>query len=164
MKYSFDDLSLRHCESKERFSAAVDYFAAADIPNEFFLAPVTAGSEVYGKDYWEGFAKVLVKRGIAKLGGDKRKMLYWLQDLNWPGSGEVAEFVRQNFNVLKQEIIECVAEAHYIRDIIWFKNLLSFFNGKNDYAKTVADYLEDDCWKDFDNKFNLADLFCELKK
>lgn len=162
MKYVIDDLSLRLCDNKEHFAAAVDYFAAADIPNDFFLEPVAVGSTVYGKEYWEGFAKVLVKRGILKLDGDKQKILRWLEDLNWPGSGEIVAFISENLNDFIPDITVCLSAAYKARDVIWFKNMLSFFCDKSDYVKSVVDYLEDDCWKDFAKRFTLADIICEL--
>lgn len=163
MKFIIDDLSLKLCDNKERFAAAVNYFADGEIQNSFFLAPVTVGSDVYGKEYWEGFAKVLVKRGILKLGDDKQKVLHWLEDLNWPGSGEIIELVSQNLNDFKPDIIVCLSAALESRDIIWFKNMLSLFYDKSEYVKTIVDYLDDDCWKDFDDKIKLTDLFSELK-
>ncbi|MDE7256873.1 MAG: hypothetical protein K2N50_02815 [Clostridia bacterium] len=159
MKFIIDDLSLRLCDNKERFAAAVEYFADGDITNDFFLAPVTVGSAIYGKEYWEGFAKVLVKRGVLKLGNDRQKILHWLEDFSWPGSGEIIEFVSQNLTDFLPDIIVCLSAAVKTRDVIWFKNILSFFYSKSECIKTVVGYLDDDCWKDFNVKFKLVDLF-----
>lgn len=161
MKYNFSDLSDKDKEKREK---AVLYFISSDVPNAEFLKqffpPYAPPYSL--KTYWEGCAQVLCGRGLFALENCLNDLLLWWQDKNWPGFCTVENFVLENKVVFLSFIKGRLREAYNEKDIGWFKNLLELLL-KTDLNLTekqirefeaILEYLEDDCWKDFETKFN----------
>lgn len=174
MGYSIRDLSKAVPVPARKFRQIVQYFAESDIPNAFFVAPVLgipctapvpdgATPGRYGKSYWDGFAAVLAARGLLRVGDVKADMLHWVEDINWPGSAAVILFVRQNFCEFLPEIFSALREAHGKKDVGWFENLLGCFLHDLPLAQELLDYLQEDCWKDFDGDYGIERVLQRLK-
>lgn len=179
MKYSIQDLSLNMPVNSQKFKKIVKYFAESDIPNTYFVAPVSDNPCLtpvldsippanHGKNYWDGFAAVLVARGLPEIDDVKADMLHWLEDINWPGNASIIIFVKQNLSAFRDEIFSALKEAYENKDIIWFENLLHCFLSGSTYAREILEYLKEDCWKDFDMIYGIDNvlqrLHCEFEK
>lgn len=160
MKYDISELSADALRDN-----VVNYFAESDLPNKFFVASIVDNShfERFGKNHWDGFAAVLVARGIPRISDVKADMLHWWEDLNWPGNPTIITFVRQNLIEFETEILSAVKEAYDKNDIIWFENLLLCSFGNSANVKDILQYLEEDCWKDFDKKYGIENVLSILK-
>ncbi len=168
MRYSYCDLS---DADVFRRAQAVEYFITSDIPNEEFLKQFFPPYSVpYSlKTYWEGCAQVLCGRGVIKLSKHFNKILFWFQDDNYPGFSTVEKFIMDNSEVCLPYVKEELKKQYQKRDIGWFKNLLklriridSTLDKKQiSKANQLLEYLEDDEWKDCEQKFTslIADLF-----
>lgn len=156
-----EDLTLY---GQKRRVDAVNYFAKSDLPNSFFLQQFFGDKGGLGKRYWQSFAEVLCARGLPRVADVADDMLIWLQDINWPGSGTIIKFVQAHFNEFKPSIIRAVERAHSERDVIWFEWLLSYFFLNSAYAHEIVDYLDDDCWKEFDKIYGMKTLLAEMEK
>lgn len=174
MRYTIRDLSETVPASAREFGQAVQYFAESDIPNAFFVAPVLGAPSAapvsdgaapvrYGKSYWNGFAAVLAARGLPRADDVKADMLHWVEDINWPGSGAVILFVRQNFCAFLPEIFSALQEAYAERDVGWFKNLLECFLYDLPLAQELSEYFQEDCWKDFDGDYGIENVLQQLR-
>lgn len=157
---NFYDLSERDMGKR---TAAIAYFISDDTPNEEFLKQFYPPYEPpYSlKECWEGCAEVLCGRGIAALKDNLKDILLWWQDENWPGYSTIEKFVLQNELTFLPYIRESLSMARREGDIIWYKNLLNLLlkadealtTEQTEIIEQILDYLEDDCWKDFDRKF-----------
>lgn len=174
MKYIIQDLSLNIPVNSRKFQRIVKYFAESDIPNAYFVAPISdkpcltpvldgVPPADHGKNYWEGFAAVLVSRGLPKINDVKADMLHWLEDINWPGNVSIILFVKQNLSSFLAEIFSALKEACNNKDVIWFENLLHCFLYDSIYVQEILEYLEEDCWKDFDIKYGIDNVLQRLK-
>lgn len=45
------------------------------------------------KDYWDGAAETVIRLGYPRVKSILPGLLEWIQDLNWPGSREIADFL-----------------------------------------------------------------------
>ncbi len=45
------------------------------------------------KDYWDGAAETVIRLGYPRVKSILPGLLEWIQDLNWPGAGEIADFL-----------------------------------------------------------------------
>ncbi|WP_254848748.1 DUF5071 domain-containing protein [Paenibacillus odorifer] len=45
------------------------------------------------KDYWDGAAETVIRLGYPRVKSILPGLLEWIQDLNWPGAGEIAGFL-----------------------------------------------------------------------
>lgn len=81
----------------------IDFFADSEFPNSFFVKQfeLEVNSPYYEKKYWRSFARILVKRGARRTRDVSKKILYWLQDLNWSGSAIIFNYVADNIVFLK---------------------------------------------------------------
>lgn len=174
MKYTIQDLSLNIPVNSREFKNMVKYFAESDIPNAYFVAPISDNPctapvldgvlpAEHGKKYWDGFAAVLVARGLPKINDVKADILHWVEDINWPGSDAVIIFVNQNFSAFLPEIFATLEEAYDKKDIGWFENLLGCFFEESPYVQEILEYLEDDCWKEFDIKYGIDNVLQRVK-
>ncbi|WP_407309950.1 DUF5071 domain-containing protein [Desulfosporosinus sp. SB140] len=67
------------------------------------------------KSYWESAAMVLNNIGYPRVRQVLPKILAWLQDLNWPGAKEVAEFLLN----IGRPVVPYVREVLRGNDEIW---------------------------------------------
>lgn len=86
-----------------------------------------------------------------------------LEDINWPGNVSVIPFVKQNLSAFLPEIFSALGEAYDKKDVIWFENLLRCFLSGSPYVQEISAYLEEDRWKDFDEKYGIDNLLQRLK-
>lgn len=174
MKYTIQDLSLDLPRNSRKFKRIVKYFAESDIPNAYFVAPILDKPCLtpvldgippadHGKKYWDGFAEVLVTRGLPKINDVKAEMLHWLQDINWPGNASIIIFVKQNLSAFSSEIFSALKEAYENKDVIWFENLLHCFLYDSKYVQEILAYLEEDRWKDFEIKYGIDNVLHRLR-
>lgn len=174
MKYTIQDLSLDIPVNSREFQRIVRYFAESDIPNTYFVAPLSENPCLtpvidgvqpasHGKNYWDGFAAVLVARGLPKINDVKADMLHWLEDINWPGNALIIIFVKQNLSEFLTEIFSALKKAYNNKDVIWFENLLHCFLYNSLYVQEILDFLKEDCWKDFDIKYGIDNVLQKLK-
>lgn len=174
MKYSIRDLSLDIPINSRKFKRIVKYFAESDIPNSYFVAPISDKPCLtpvldgippadHGKNYWNGFAAVLVSRGLPKMNDVKADMLHWVEDVNWPGNASIIMFVKQNLSAFLSEIFSALKEAYEKKDVIWFENLLRCFLYDSMVVQEILEYLEEDRWKDFDIKYGIDNVLQRLK-
>ena len=54
-----------------------------------------------------------------------KKLLIWLQDINWPGSDIIFNFVVENINDFSYSIKETLLEALYNNDDVWIISILT---------------------------------------
>lgn len=108
-------------------NGSVDKFAESDLSNGFFLQQFTKiGEEPFcQKKYWTSFAKILIKRGIDRISDVRETMLIWLQDINWPGSDLIWDFVLANYTEYLQPLKKCIVSAIITDDSAWLNALLS---------------------------------------
>jgi hypothetical protein len=161
--FSIEDL---YADKNSNFNnEAVDYFVSSEYPNSYFLQqfypPYSA--PFYHKKYWEAFAQILIRRGLPKINDVKCDILQWLKDVNWSGCTAITQFILSNRSCFQQEILNSIYKAYKEKDIIWFKNLLVVFFQKNSYALEIVEYLDDDCWKDFDTKYGIENTLKKLQ-
>lgn len=45
------------------------------------------------KDYWDGAAETVIRLGYPRVKSILPGLLEWIQDINWPGAGEIADFL-----------------------------------------------------------------------
>lgn len=45
------------------------------------------------KDYWDGAAETVIRLGYPRVKSILSGLLEWIQDINWPGAGEIAVFL-----------------------------------------------------------------------
>ena len=111
----------------DRFVSESDValFADSNLPNAFFLQHfLCPGAEPFcRKRYWRSFARVLISRGIERIADVKKELLIWLQDVNWPGSAEVFQFILFNLLSFQDEIKISMLEAVKTKDEAWFSAL-----------------------------------------
>lgn len=155
-----EDLTLY---GQKRRVCAVNYFAKGGLPNSFFLQQFFGNEGGFGKRYWQSFAEVLCARGLPRVADVADDMLIWLQDINWPGSGAIIQFVKAHFNEFKPAVIRAVERARSERDVIWFEWLLLCFFPNSTYVQELVDYLDDDNWKEFDKIYGMQALLVELE-
>lgn len=113
-------------ENTEVSENIIDFFADSEFPNSFFVKQfeLEVYSPYYEKKYWRSFARILVKRGARRTRDVSKKILYWLQDLNWPGSAIIFNYVADNIAFFKDIIRECIVEATD-NDEEWIMSLFS---------------------------------------
>ncbi len=80
-----------------------------------------------GKWSWEDEAKILITRGYPKVKDILPEMFIWLQDMNWPGSDEIVEFLSNLPREIMIENLEIVTKkAKTENDIGWLYWLREF--------------------------------------
>ena len=134
----FDYLDHLKILNLENYDKMIKHYANSDLPNSWFVAPFTNCCLDAFKDYLHFFARVITFRGLPKINDIKTEMLFWLQDVNWPGAGEICYFIRDNFLDFKDLIIRQIFHALDIEedlylkgekhnDIVWAEALLGQF-------------------------------------
>ncbi len=108
-------------------------FARSSLPNAFFVRQFThIGLQPFcQKKYWRAFALVLISRGINNVADVYNEMLMWLQDINWPGSVEMASFVADNFTQFREIIKDSLLQAINTSDEAWANALLTIIYRSN---------------------------------
>lgn len=88
--------------------------------NQYFANPF----DFMHKDYWEYAAKVIIKRGYLEVENVIPELFVWLQDINWPGSYDIFQFL---CSIPKDAILkyfeDTVKEAIRLSDEIWLFQL-----------------------------------------
>lgn len=106
----------------------IDFFANSELPNTWFLQqfskPPHNKYPFYQKQYWELFAKIIIKRGVKSIKKEDILILNWFQEFNWPGLREIAVFVRENSLFFKDYFVRAVVEAFTLDDLLWLEMLL----------------------------------------
>jgi hypothetical protein len=93
---------------------------------------------VFGKNYWENSAKVLLKIGYPKIKNIIPGLFEWLQDMNWPGALIVREIL---LNLPKDALLNNYEDAIYKatseNDEEWLLNLKLFWDDYNNKSKNL---------------------------
>ena len=99
----------------------------SDLPNDFFVQQfdLPAKKPFCDKKYWRSFAKILTSRKLENTPEIYKKLLIWLQDINWPGSDIIFNFVVENINDFSYSIKETLLEALYNNDDVWIISILT---------------------------------------
>lgn len=105
----------------------IEKFAKSKLKNEFFVQQFeTIVKEPFSeKKYWKSFARILIKRGINEIYSVQKQILIWLQDINWPGSDIIFDFIVNNITMFKESIKECLVETLKNDDEAWLNALLT---------------------------------------
>lgn len=124
--FFIDNLYLLAENEKIVTKQTIDMFANSNLPNSYFVKQFTdIGQQPFcDKKYWRSFSRILIARGANALTDVYRQMLMWLQDINWPGSVEIANFVCQNFDAFCTAARRCVDQALQASDDAWLNCLL----------------------------------------
>lgn len=120
--------NLIELDDRYNYSLAVEYFVNSNIPNYEFVRHLTNDrTELHSqKCLWQGFAEVLVKRGLPKVKDVIKEMLMWYQDANWPGFITIHNFIFEHKEELKDEILTAYQEAKLTNDYSWIEWLEEF--------------------------------------
>lgn len=115
---------------------SLNRFVESELPNEFFLKQfIYPGVAPFcEKKYWKSFAKILIKRGLNRTTDVRAAMLIWLQDINWPGSDLIWNYVLANVSEFKDALKECVIFSITENDEAWLNALLSIFFKSNGFS------------------------------
>ncbi|WP_340009016.1 DUF5071 domain-containing protein [Paenibacillus sp. FSL K6-0276] len=71
-------------EEKEDAIKKLQYIEDEDI--HLLLQPIS-------KEYWDGAAETVIRLGYPRVKSILSGLLEWIQDTNWPGAGEIADFL-----------------------------------------------------------------------
>lgn len=147
----------------EEWEKVVEAFAASELPNSYFLQHFqTNKNRKLDSAMWDGFAAVLVKRGLPKINDVKKELLVWWQDPNWVGFDRIEKLVLSHGEEFLPEIKEVILQAIEARDVIWFEWLLYMLLEKLNWWLTetqkekmeeILEYLSDDNWKEFESLY-----------
>lgn len=102
---------------------------------QFFIQPFT---EQFNKNIWENCAVILSNKSDSDISPYLKELLFWLQDMNWPGAQRIYDrFLHyENDSLFYQVYEECEKMAANTTDEIWLENLFSLKRARQGITKT----------------------------
>ena len=87
-----------------------------------FIQPLTPK---HNKNVWENCAVIIVGKSDEKLKPHLIELLYWLQDMNWPGAFYILDRLQKysDDDSMNNAINACIEKAIEFNDEVWERNL-----------------------------------------
>lgn len=93
-----------------------------------FLRPYYNGKS---KSLWDNCAIILSEKTDKDLAPHFTSLIYWIQDLNWPGALIIFERLKNFKEVLiDNDIKRYIEEADLLKDEIWKENLQALYDAR----------------------------------
>ena len=91
---------------------------------EMLVLPIPESSPINPKMMWDNAARVIVGIGEEGIAGHFPKIFEWLQDINWPGSRQILDFLADiDTDTIEPHLKAAEAKAESAGDPEWIYNL-----------------------------------------
>lgn len=112
---------------------AIQYFVKSDLPNKYFLSQFLNldDKDFHEKNRWANLAEIIIIRGYPACKDVIKELFIWLQDLNWPGTFDMIDFLLTiPTKDLKEPFYASYKEAIQTNDETWIEYLADFAKKK----------------------------------